>query len=72
MMRTFIMPVSDGELKSRLGARDTLVFVGQPKALKDEIRTQIERLGFGALYAVSATAWEHSDASTIRVEPIPP
>jgi len=65
------MPVSDDELKRSLEARDTLFFVGQPQALKEEIRAQIESLGFGALYSVTATAWSHSEASTIRVEPIP-
>jgi len=70
MTRTFIMPVNDKELKPRLGARDTLFFVGQPQALEEELRHQVERLGFGPLYAVTATRWAHSDAATIRVEPV--
>lgn len=70
MTRTFILPINDDELRPRLGARETLFFVGQPEALEEEIRKQIERLGFSALYAVSATRWQHSQAATIRVEPI--
>ena len=60
MTRTFIMLITDDELKNRLGAHDTIFFVGQHH----------ERLGFGRLYNVSATRWLHSDAATIRAEPI--
>lgn len=69
MTRTFIMPIADDDLQRRLQARDTLFFVGQDEGRQEEIQQQVERLGFGDLYIVSATRWPHSDAATIRVEP---
>lgn len=70
MTRTFIMLITDDELKNRLGAHDTIFFVGQHHGRQEEIQEQVERLGFGRLYNVSATRWLHSDAATIRAEPI--
>ena len=70
MTRTFIMPITDGELKPRLRALDTLFFVGQHHVRQADIQQQVERLGFGEVYIVSATRWLHSDDSTIRAEPI--
>jgi hypothetical protein len=70
MTRTFILPIGDDDLRQHLKARDTLFFVGQPHVLKEQIQQQLERLGFGSSYNVSATPWQHSDSATIRVEPI--
>ena len=70
MTHTFIMPVPDDELRQHLKARETLFFVGQAHGLKDQLQQQLERLGFGSSYSVSATSWLNSDAATIRVEPI--
>jgi len=64
------MPITDDELKHRLRAHDTLFFVGQHHVRQEEIQQQVERLGFGELYIVSATRWLHSDDATIRAEPI--
>ena len=70
MTRTFIMPIADGDLQQRLREHDTLFFVGQPHERQEEIQEQVQRLGFGNLYIVSAVRWPHSDAATIRVEPL--
>jgi hypothetical protein len=54
MKRILVRPVSDNELRAQLEARDTILFVGEQVSWQD-IERQVERLGFGELYIVSAT-----------------
>jgi hypothetical protein len=69
MKRTFDAPLTDDELRYWLKARETIFFVG-PRPEWQEIERQVERLGFGKAYIVSATQGRQTTTATIRVEPI--
>src|ERR1043166_9101856 len=68
MKRTHSAPLTDDELRPRLEAREVISFVGQPVGL-EEIERQVERLGFGDLYVVSATQGPHSVGAKISLRP---
>jgi len=68
MKRTHSRQLTDDELRPQLEARDVIVFVGQPLATR-EIERQVERLGFGDLYIVSATQNPHCRESKISLKP---
>jgi hypothetical protein len=67
MVRTCPMPMTDAD--QQLEARDTIFFVGTNISLQN-IERQVERLGFGELYIVSATQGRHEAARKIRVQPL--
>ena len=64
------MPMTDADLRQQLEARDTIFFVGTDVSLQN-IERQVERLGFGELYIVSATQGRDEAARKIRVQPLP-
>ena len=68
MKRTHSAPLTDDELRPLLEARDVISFVGQPLRL-EEIERQVERLGFGDLYLVSATQGPHTNGAKISLRP---
>ncbi len=68
MKRTHSAPLTDEELRPLLEARDVITLVGQPVGL-EEIERQVERLGFGDLYLVSATQGLHSSVAKINLRP---
>ncbi|HTL54113.1 MAG TPA: hypothetical protein VL361_00485 [Candidatus Limnocylindrales bacterium] len=68
MKRTHSAPLTDDELRSMLEARDVVSFVGQPVRFED-IERQVERLGFGDLYMVSATQGTHTSVAKINLRP---
>jgi hypothetical protein len=62
------MPLTDGQLRPRLEARNTLSFIGVEVSLQS-IERQVERLGFGDLYIVSATQGRQTAETRIQVKP---
>jgi hypothetical protein len=68
MEATYIRPLADEELRAQLEARATIVFDGQTIQWH-EIERQVERLGFGDLYVVSATQGPLGDNSRISLRP---
>lgn len=68
MKRTHNTPLTDDELRPMLEARDVIAFVGMPIRLED-IERQVERLGFGDLYVVSATQSPHTEGTRISLRP---
>jgi hypothetical protein len=62
------MPLADGELRFQLEAGDTISFVGGEISLQ-KIERQVERLGFGDLYVVSATQGREGKSTRIQVKP---
>jgi hypothetical protein len=69
MKRTHIRSLSDEELRPQLEAGDIIFFLG-PKVKFQEIERQVERLGFGDLYIVSATkGGGKADRAKIRLKP---
>ena len=69
MVRTCSMPITDAALRQQLEARDTIFFIGTDMSLQ-KIERQVERLGFGDLYIVSATQSRQKAATKIRVQPL--
>jgi len=69
MVRTSFMPMEDSELRQQLEAKDTIFFVGEDVSLQ-EIERQVERLGFGELYIVSASHHRQPSATRINVKPV--
>jgi hypothetical protein len=68
MERIHIRPLADEELRPQLEARATIVFDGQTIQWH-EIERQVERLGFGNLYVVSATQGPLGDNPKISLKP---
>jgi len=68
MKRTHTRVLTDEELRPQLEARDIISFVGRPVTFQ-EIERQVERLGFGDLYIVSATQKPPSDVAKISLKP---
>ncbi len=68
MKRTHEHRLSDEALRLELEARDTISFEGGQVALR-EIEQQVERLGFGEAYIVSATKQPQGNTATIRLTP---
>jgi len=68
MVRTCILPLTDGELRPQLEAGDTLSFVGGEISFQT-IERQVDRLGFGDLYVVSAMRGRQTAATRIQVKP---
>jgi hypothetical protein len=62
------MTLTDGELRAQLEAGDTLSFVGLEISLQS-IERQVDRLGFGDLYIVSATQGRQTEPPRIHVKP---
>jgi hypothetical protein len=62
------MPLADAELRPQLEAGDTLSFVGVEISLQS-IERQVDRLGFGDLYIVSAMRGRQTQATRIQVKP---
>ena len=69
MVRTCTMPLTDGELRPQLEAGDTLSFIGVEMSLQS-IERQVDRLGFGELYIVSATQGRQTEVTRIQVKPL--
>jgi len=68
MQRIHILPLADEELRQQLEAGATVIFDGQTIQWH-EIERQVERLGFGNLYVVSATQGPPGDNSKISLKP---
>jgi len=68
MVRTCTIPLTDGELRSQLEAGDTLSFIGREISLQT-IERQVDRLGFGDLYIVSAMQGRQTEPPRIQVKP---
>src|SRR5258708_31554989 len=68
MKRIHNGPLNDDELRPQLEARDVIVFVGKLLGSRD-IERQVERLGFGDLYVVSATQKAQCAESKISLKP---
>ena len=68
MVRTCTIPLTDGELRPQLEAGDTLSFIGVEMSLQS-IERQVDRLGFGDLYIVSAMRGRQTQATRIQVKP---
>jgi hypothetical protein len=68
MVRTCFLPMTDAELQRQLEARDTIFFVGGDVSLQ-KIERQVERLGFGELYTVSATQGRLTGGAKIKLVP---
>jgi hypothetical protein len=69
MVPTCFMPMTDAELRQQLEARDTIFFLGGEVSLQ-KIERQVEQLGFGELYTVSATWRLHTGATKIKLRPL--
>ena len=69
MVRTCTLPLTDGELRPQLEAGETLSFVGEEISFQT-IERQVERLGFGDLYIVSAMQGRQAAATRIQVKPV--
>ena len=69
MVRICTMPLTDEELLPQLEAGDTLSFVGGDLSLQ-KIERQVDRLGFGDLYIVSAMQGRQTTATRIQVKPL--
>ncbi len=63
-------PLSDEELRSELESRHVVYILDQQLRLP-EIERQVERLGFGETYIVSATLRPNAALSSIRLAPAP-
>ena len=61
--------LSDDELRPHLERGDSVVFSGIAKAWQ-EIERQVERLGFGDIYAVSLTKGAARERDVTRVSPV--
>jgi hypothetical protein len=68
MVRTCFMPMTDSDLRQQLEARDTIFFLGGDVSLQ-KIERQVERLGFGELYTVSATWGLQTGTTKIKLRP---
>ena len=68
MQRIHILPLADEELRQQLEAGATIIFDGQTVQWH-EIERQVERLGFGNFYVVSATQGPPGDNSKISLKP---
>jgi len=62
------MPLTDVELRQQLEAGDTISFVGGEISLQ-KIERQVDRLGFGDVYIVSAMQGRQNTATRIQVKP---
>jgi hypothetical protein len=60
--------LADDELRVQLEARESIVFSGQEIKLH-EIERQVERMGYGDLYIVSATHSSLGSGPRISVRP---
>ena len=61
-------PLADDELRLQLEAGESIVFSGQEVEWHD-IERQVERLGYGDLYFVSATHGSMERGSRISLRP---
>jgi len=68
MVRTCTMPLTDAELRLLLESGEAILFVGREISLHT-IERQVERLGFGDAYIVSATQARQTEATRIQVKP---
>ena len=71
MVRTCRMPMTDSDLRPELEARHTLFFVGDAVNWQT-VERQVERLGFGELYIVSAARAAQTGTTRIHVKPVAP
>lgn len=71
MKRIHNRVLTDDELRPQLEARDIISFVGH-RVIFQEIERQVERLGFGDLYIVTATHKPPSDTAKISLKPEAP
>jgi hypothetical protein len=62
------MHMADAELRQQLEASDTIFFLGGEASLQ-KIERQVERLGFGESYTVSATWRLQTGATKIKLRP---
>ncbi len=70
MTRTHTRPLTDEELRSELQAGHVVCLLDQRLRFQ-EIERQVERLGFGDAYIVSATQRPNAGLSSIRLTPAP-
>jgi hypothetical protein len=70
MRRTHTQALTDVELRRELEAGDTIFFIDRPLKWQ-EIERQVERLGFGELYIVSAMQ-RPNENPTISLKPVQP
>ena len=68
MKHSYTQPLADEELRSRLEAKDTILFEGQTVRWQ-EIEHQVERLGFGDLYIVSTSRGAAGTSARINLRP---
>jgi len=69
MKHPYTRLLQDTELRPHLEAGDAIAFVGLARQWK-HLERQIERLGFGDLYAVSVAKKRTGDPGFIRVSPV--
>ncbi len=69
MKQIHIKALNDDELLPQLESGDSIFFLGRRIKVQD-IEQQIERLGFGELYIVSATRGPNADRVKIRLNPL--
>jgi hypothetical protein len=69
MMHPYTRLLKDEEIQLHLNAGHAIAFVGLADKWK-ELDRQVERLGFGDLYAVSLSKKRRSDPGFIRVSPV--
>ncbi len=68
MIRTHERPLTDEEMRSELEARHVVYIVDQRLRFQ-EVERQVERLGFGDAYIVSATQRPNAGVANIRLTP---
>ncbi len=68
--RTHSRPLTDEELRQELEARHVICLVDQQLRFQ-EVERQVERLGFGEAYIISATQRPGSGVANIRLTPAP-
>jgi len=64
------MQIPDTELATELNARETVIFVGGSVDWHD-VERQVERLGFGDMYIVSASKGRLKSFPVVNVRPTP-
>jgi hypothetical protein len=64
MEHTYNRLLTDDELRQHLEAKDTIIFAGWPFRWQ-ELERQVERLGFGELFLVSALRGKRGDSCKI-------
>jgi hypothetical protein len=69
MNQIHIRALNDDELLPQLESGDSIFFLGRRIEMQD-IERQIDRLGFGERYIVSATQGPNADRVKVRLKPL--